>query len=133
VVIRGAVTYPFYPLSDPWMHLKLGEHMKKSKHSTERSTGFFGGDVWEQAQYDVRKEGFEEEPLGYRIEEDEDDVVPVDERMKHKQGGSMRQLCLIILAGTFLVAASGCNTMHGAGQDVENTGKNIQETVEKND
>ena len=32
-----------------------------------------------------------------------------------------------------IVSLAGCNTMRGAGQDVENTGKNIKQTVDKND
>jgi predicted small secreted protein len=31
------------------------------------------------------------------------------------------------------VFAAGCNTAHGVGQDVENTGHNIKHTVDRND
>jgi predicted small secreted protein len=31
------------------------------------------------------------------------------------------------------VLAAGCNTAKGVGQDVENTGENIKQTVDKND
>ena len=31
------------------------------------------------------------------------------------------------------VAISGCNTFKGAGKDIENSGKSIQKTVDKND
>ncbi len=38
-----------------------------------------------------------------------------------------------LLALAVIIVVSGCNTMKGAGQDIENTGKNIQQTVGKND
>ena len=41
-------------------------------------------------------------------------------------------ICLAI--GLFLTASIiGCNATKGAGRDIEQTGKNIQETVDKND
>lgn len=42
-----------------------------------------------------------------------------------------RQIGICILLASFLMLA-GCETTEGLGKDVENTGKNIQETVEKN-
>ncbi len=45
----------------------------------------------------------------------------------------MKKLIMGIIAGTCAISLIGCNTMKGAGQDVENTGKNIKQTVEKND
>lgn len=39
----------------------------------------------------------------------------------------------IILVGCFLLASLvGCETTRGMGKDVENTGENIQDAVEKN-
>ena len=39
----------------------------------------------------------------------------------------------MILSIVFLsLLAGGCNTARGVGQDVENTGKNIKTTVDKN-
>lgn len=44
----------------------------------------------------------------------------------------MRQIVLwtLCLSVTTLI---GCNTMKGMGKDVEKTGENIQDTVNKND
>lgn len=38
-------------------------------------------------------------------------------------------LVLVLFLTTFVV---GCNAFKGAGKDVEQTGENIQETVERN-
>ena len=42
-----------------------------------------------------------------------------------------RKIILSMLIVSF--CAVGCNTAHGVGQDVENTGHNIKKTVDKND
>lgn len=36
-------------------------------------------------------------------------------------------LALLMLGGA---ALSGCNTMHGAGQDIENAGESVQDAAE---
>jgi len=39
----------------------------------------------------------------------------------------MKKFSLFMLLGLFLVTSfTGCNTVHGAGQDVANTGHNIE-------
>ena len=39
----------------------------------------------------------------------------------------MREFPLFMLFGLFLLTAlTGCNTVHGAGQDLSNTGHNIE-------
>jgi predicted small secreted protein len=45
----------------------------------------------------------------------------------------MKRLSSGVLAVLLLISFSGCNTMKGAGQDVENTGHNMKRTVDKND
>jgi entericidin B len=45
----------------------------------------------------------------------------------------MNKIGLLCLGVVLTATLVGCNTMKGAGQDVENTGKNIKETVEHND
>ena len=46
----------------------------------------------------------------------------------------MKNTFLLILAGLMLVSTVlACNMLRGAGQDIENTGGNIKETVNKND
>ena len=45
----------------------------------------------------------------------------------------MNKLLSLVLVGAFMLSVAGCNTMKGAGQDVENTGRNIKETVQHND
>jgi predicted small secreted protein len=46
----------------------------------------------------------------------------------------MNKNTLLLLASLFFVTTLiGCETTRGAGQDIENTGANIQEGVEKND
>jgi predicted small secreted protein len=45
----------------------------------------------------------------------------------------MRRLSTGILAAIFLISIIGCNTMRGAGRDVENAGKGVQKTVDRND
>jgi predicted small secreted protein len=42
-----------------------------------------------------------------------------------------KKTILSIVLLSFVVV--GCNTAHGVGQDVENTGHNIKHTVDKND
>jgi predicted small secreted protein len=43
----------------------------------------------------------------------------------------IKQISVYLLIASVLVLA-GCETTQGLGKDVENTGQNIQETVEKN-
>jgi len=39
----------------------------------------------------------------------------------------MKKLSLFILLGLFLAASlTGCNTVHGAGRDISDTGHNIE-------
>ena len=45
----------------------------------------------------------------------------------------MSKLFIITISAAFLITAAGCNTFKGAGQDVENAGKNIKKAVERND
>lgn len=46
----------------------------------------------------------------------------------------MKKTNLQILAGLFLLMSIlSCNTMNGAGKDIENAGQSIQKTVEHND
>ena len=40
---------------------------------------------------------------------------------------------LIGLAVALAVSIAGCNMLKGAGKDVENAGKSVQKTVDKND
>jgi predicted small secreted protein len=45
----------------------------------------------------------------------------------------MKNIFLLILAALFLTGVfSGCNMVKGAGKDVENAGKSVQKTVDKN-
>jgi len=44
----------------------------------------------------------------------------------------MKTLVLVLVGGILIGAVAGCEMTKGAGQDLENTGKNIKETVEKN-
>lgn len=46
----------------------------------------------------------------------------------------MKRNYLLIVTVLFLTTSIlGCNTMKGAGKDVENAGESIQKTVDKND
>ena len=45
----------------------------------------------------------------------------------------MRKLMMALMVGMIVFSLAGCEAARGAGKDIENTGKNIQETVEKND
>lgn len=45
----------------------------------------------------------------------------------------MKKILGLTMAGLFVFFLLGCETMRGAGKDIENTGENVQETVEKND
>lgn len=44
-----------------------------------------------------------------------------------------KKLLTILIGGLFLTLVMGCETMKGAGKDLETSGQNVQETVEKND
>ncbi len=45
----------------------------------------------------------------------------------------MKNRILILLIGSvFIALLAGCETVKGAGQDIENTGENIESAVEKN-
>lgn len=41
-----------------------------------------------------------------------------------------RNLLLLVLIGGFAVLATGCNTLQGAGKDVERAGEEIQDVAE---
>jgi len=43
-----------------------------------------------------------------------------------------KNFLLIIIALILTTSVLGCNTFKGAGKDVENAGKSIQKTVDKN-
>ncbi len=46
----------------------------------------------------------------------------------------MKKNLVLIFTALFLTALiSGCNMFKGAGKDVENAGKSIQKTADKND
>ncbi len=45
----------------------------------------------------------------------------------------MKDLILILIVGVLLTSVIGCNMVKGAGKDVENAGKSVQKTVDKND
>lgn len=49
---------------------------------------------------------------------------------KEKKMNKTIILCILIVAGFIF---SGCETARGAGKDMENAGKGIQRTVDKND
>lgn len=44
----------------------------------------------------------------------------------------MNKLLAVALAVILLPVLAGCETTRGIGKDLENTGDNIQETVDKN-
>jgi predicted small secreted protein len=44
-----------------------------------------------------------------------------------------KNFLLIIIALFLTTSVLGCNTIKGAGKDVENAGESIQKTVDKND
>jgi entericidin B len=44
----------------------------------------------------------------------------------------MRKLLSAVLLGTFLVGIAGCNTMAGAGKDVQKGGQKLENSAEKN-
>ena len=44
-----------------------------------------------------------------------------------------RQLILSFLVLSFAASIAGCNTMRGAGEDIEEAGEEIQEEVEDHD
>lgn len=46
---------------------------------------------------------------------------------------SIRQLIQLALAIAFATALAGCNTVEGAGRDIEKVGEEIQEEAEKHD
>lgn len=43
----------------------------------------------------------------------------------------MRKFILFLLAGIFMVTLIGCETAKGVGKDVENTGQNIQQGIDR--
>ena len=45
----------------------------------------------------------------------------------------MKKLLNGVMVAAVLFCVVGCNTMRGAGKDVEGAGKSIQKTVDKND
>lgn len=44
----------------------------------------------------------------------------------------MKKLIVFLICGFWTMALIGCETTKGAGKDLENTGKNIQKTIDKN-
>jgi predicted small secreted protein len=52
--------------------------------------------------------------------------------MRRKKGGIMRKLLMILMGGIFLASLAGCETAKGFGKDLEKSGENIQETIDKN-
>ena len=51
-----------------------------------------------------------------------------------KKENDMKKISLLSLAALILMTSLlGCNTIRGAGQDVENAGKSVQKTVDHND
>lgn len=44
----------------------------------------------------------------------------------------MKKLGMVLLGVFFTASLIGCNTLKGAGKDMEKTGENIQQTVDKN-
>jgi predicted small secreted protein len=44
----------------------------------------------------------------------------------------MKNLFLLAVMALFVTSLVGCETTKGAGQDIENTGKNIQQGVDRN-
>ncbi len=45
----------------------------------------------------------------------------------------MRIVMLITLSAFCMSFLTGCNTFKGVGKDVENAGKSVQKTVDRND
>jgi len=43
----------------------------------------------------------------------------------------MKRLLWVVLLGWLVVAASGCNTIHGLGKDIEKGGEAIQRSANK--
>lgn len=39
----------------------------------------------------------------------------------------LKKTLMLILTAAFLVALAGCNTLHGAGQDIEAVGEGLQD------
>jgi predicted small secreted protein len=50
-----------------------------------------------------------------------------------KENGMKKSLGLILTVVLVTAFIAGCNMFKGAGKDVENAGKSIQKTVDKND
>jgi predicted small secreted protein len=44
----------------------------------------------------------------------------------------MNKLLILLIGGICAVYLTGCNATKGAGKDLENTGKNIQQGVDRN-
>lgn len=42
----------------------------------------------------------------------------------------LKKTLMFILAAAFIVALSGCNTLHGAGQDIEAIGEGLQDLTD---
>jgi len=39
----------------------------------------------------------------------------------------LKKTLMLILTAVFLIALAGCNTLHGAGQDIEAVGEGLQD------
>jgi predicted small secreted protein len=52
--------------------------------------------------------------------------------MKGDEMKKLKNLMVMLMGIIVLSSLVGCNTTKGAGEDIEQTGKNIRETVDKN-
>jgi len=41
-----------------------------------------------------------------------------------------RLICLAVVILTIVISVTGCNTIEGAGKDIEKTGENIQDAAD---
>ena len=58
--------------------------------------------------------------------------MPREEPVKERSTIMKKKIVLFIFIIGSISVLMGCNASKGLGKDVENTGKNIQETVDKN-
>jgi predicted small secreted protein len=42
----------------------------------------------------------------------------------------LKKSLMLILTAAFIVALTGCNTLHGAGQDIEAVGEGLQDMTD---
>jgi predicted small secreted protein len=43
----------------------------------------------------------------------------------------LRKVLIMLLASTYFALLAGCNTMHGAGEDIEKGGEKIQKEADE--